>query len=93
MVIYKIRTTKPFISPNSKDNDQPRKVNLTPYEQQWNSPRTQCVHTQGFTELAWPSTESNEEEHDSSLQVTKKGCGLLTTQNQLTRPSPQEQHN
>ena len=24
------RTSKPFISPNSKDNDQPRKVNLTP---------------------------------------------------------------
>ena len=31
--------------------------------------RTQCVHTQGFTELAWPLTESNVEENDSLLQV------------------------
>ena len=38
--------------------------------------RTQCVHTQGFTELAWPSTESNVEENDSSLQVTKEWMAL-----------------
>ena len=30
MDIHELRTSKPFISPNSNDNDQPRKVNLTP---------------------------------------------------------------
>ena len=30
MDVHELRTSKPFISPNFKDNDKPRKVNLTP---------------------------------------------------------------
>ena len=72
-------TSKPFISPNSNDNDQPRKVNLTPLSMNnsgtLRKENSVCPHA-GVHRTCLTITESIIEENDSSLQVTKEWMAL-----------------
>ena len=79
MDIHDFRTSKPFISSNSKDNDQPRKVNLTsPSMNNSGTLRKEnsvCPHA-GVHRTCLTITESFIEEKDFSLQVIKEWMAL-----------------
>ena len=89
MDIHELRTSKPFISPNSKDNDQPRKMTLNPPSMNnsgtLRKKKSVCPHAGVHrTCLTINGIEPRRTTPHSKSPRSGWRCGLSTTQHQLT---------